>query len=200
MAARRSRLGWAMEKLGDAMEGLLSFVRESGAPVFAAIWALVAFVVAAVLIRRRQDSFGRKLGASLLAFGGAAGTLLWWSQQQEAQYYKLVDEVQASSEQFRLRRTHLQVHGCVVPGSIERRAGTDEYQFDVENKPSRPHAVIRARYTGLVPDTFKARAEIVAKGRLASDGTLEVEPDGIMAKCPSKYEVEPEPTSAGVLP
>ncbi|MES1204871.1 MAG: OmpA family protein, partial [Pseudomonadota bacterium] len=31
-------------------------------------------------------------------------------------------------------------------------------------------------------------AEVVAKGSLGSDNVLQVVPDGIMAKCPSKYE------------
>jgi cytochrome c-type biogenesis protein CcmE len=189
-------LGWAMERLGDALAGLLSFVRESGAPAFAALWALAAFVVAAVLIRRRQDTFGWKVGASLLVFGGAAGTLLWWSAQSGPQYYKHVDEVQASSERFRLRRTRLQMLGCVVPGSIERRAGGDDYRFDVENITGRTRAVMRARYTGWVPDAFRGGAEIVVMGRLAADGTLDVAPDGIMTRCPSKYDPGAGPTSS----
>ena len=42
--------------------------------------------------------------------------------------------------------------------------------------------------TGIVPDTFKEDAEVVLKGRLASDGSFHVDKDGVMAKCPSKYE------------
>ena len=45
-----------------------------------------------------------------------------------------------------------------------------------------------ASYRGLVPDTFKSGAEVVATGKIAADGTLAVVPDGIMAKCPSKYD------------
>ena len=48
--------------------------------------------------------------------------------------------------------------------------------------------VVRAYYTGIVPDTFKADSEVVLKGRLAPDGTFQVEKDGVMAKCPSKYD------------
>ena len=61
-----------------------------------------------------------------------------------------------------------------------------EYHFDVENNGY----VVQAEYTGIVPDTFKNDAEVVITGRL--DGsTFHVEPDGIMAKCPSKYEAKP---------
>ncbi len=41
-----------------------------------------------------------------------------------------------------------------------------------------------------MPDTFKSGAEVVAKGTLTGDNQLAVVPDGIMAKCPSKYEAD----------
>ena len=186
-------MGLAMARLGDALVGLLSFVREMGAPAFAASWALGAFLVAAILIRRRQDSFGLRLGASLLAVGGSAGCVLWWSAQPEAEYYKYVDEVVAEAQRFRLRRAHLQVHGCVVRGSIERRPGTDEYRFRMQNTPERSHAVLDVRYTGWVPDPFRSGAEVVAKGTLDAEGRLEVVRDGILVKCPSKYDLSISP-------
>jgi cytochrome c-type biogenesis protein CcmE len=46
---------------------------------------------------------------------------------------------------------------------------------------------VDATYSGVVPDTFKDEAEVVLKGRL--DGTtFHTVPNGVMAKCPSKYE------------
>ncbi len=54
--------------------------------------------------------------------------------------------------------------------------------------------MVRASYSGVVPDTFKDGAEVVLKGRLSGDG-FEVEPNGVMAKCPSKYE-----SSKGAIP
>jgi len=181
-----------METLGDLIEGSARFVRQSGAPAIAAVWALVGFLVAAVLIRRRRDNFGWKLGGSLLAVGGAAGLLLWWSQQREAEYYKFVDEVVANGERFSALRRHLDVHGCVLAGSIERRVGTDEYRFRLASSRGRPQAVLDVRYTGVLPDPFRAEAEVVVKGTLAADGRLDVVPDGIMAKCPSKYVFDPD--------
>jgi cytochrome c-type biogenesis protein CcmE len=98
----------------------------------------------------------------------------------------------ASPAQFHNMR--LQVHGNVVPGSIEQAKGTLMYRFKIEtgpkSAPPRAPAVISATYTGLVPDTFKDGAEVVAKGSLGPDDKLEVVPDGIMAKCPSKYEAK----------
>ena len=41
-----------------------------------------------------------------------------------------------------------------------------------------------------MPDTFKDGAEVVLKGAWTPDG-FSVEPNGVMAKCPSKYEAGP---------
>ena len=75
------------------------------------------------------------------------------------------------------------LHGYAI--DVRQRPGTLEYRFKVQNKGR----VVNASYTGIVPDTFKDDAEVVLKGRLAPDG-FHVEPNGVMAKCPSKYEAQ----------
>jgi cytochrome c-type biogenesis protein CcmE len=77
----------------------------------------------------------------------------------------------------------LQLHGFVVPGSILIKRDSLEYKFKVQNKGS----VVDASYTGIVPDTFKDDSEVVLKGRLTTTG-FHTEPNGVMAKCPSKYD------------
>jgi cytochrome c-type biogenesis protein CcmE len=130
-----------------------------------------------------------KIVLSVVVVTGAVSYLLKMSMVS-AEYYKHVDEVMAAPAQFRGK--HLQVHGNVVAGSIEQAKGTLDYRFKIEtgpkSQPPRPPAVISATYSGLVPDTFKDGAEVVAKGSLGLDDTLAVVPDGIMAKCPSKYD------------
>lgn len=132
-----------------------------------------------------------KIVLSVVAITGAVGFLLRASVKEGAEYYRHVDEVMADTSQLRGKR--LQVHGHVVPGSIEQAKGTLMYRFKIETgamsqpAPRKP-AVITATYTGLVPDTFKDGAEVVAKGTLTPDDKLEVVADGIMAKCPSKYD------------
>jgi cytochrome c-type biogenesis protein CcmE len=88
------------------------------------------------------------------------------------------------------RGKKLQIHGNVVDGSIEQAKGTLLYRFKIESRPPRAPGVITATYNGLVPDTFKSGAEVVAKGTLTADNQLSVVPDGIMAKCPSKYDAD----------
>ena len=48
-----------------------------------------------------------------------------------------------------------------------------------------------------MPDTFKNESEVVLKGQLHPDG-FAVEPNGVMAKCPSKYNPQ-TPRTAGEL-
>jgi cytochrome c-type biogenesis protein CcmE len=115
------------------------------------------------------------------AFGG----LLWYSLQQDTAYYKHVEEVMNNPQQWEGKA--LQLHGYVVPGSI-LRGKTDllEWRFKVESKGS----MVDAAYRGIMPDTFKGESEVVLKGRLTPAG-FEVAPNGVMAKCPSKYEPKP---------
>ena len=81
-----------------------------------------------------------------------------------------------------------------MAGSWVRKPDTLEYQFKVQNKGR----VVQASYTGILPDTFKDDAEVVLKGRLSHGGAFEVEPNGVMAKCPSKYEPAKKSASAGM--
>jgi cytochrome c-type biogenesis protein CcmE len=120
-----------------------------------------------------------------LAFAG----LLRSTLKEDTQYYKLVDEVMADPAAWHGKR--LQLHGYVVEKSIMRKPDTLEYRFQIHNNGK----VVTARYTGVVPDTFKDGSEVVLRGRLAPDG-FHVDPkDGVMAKCPSKYEARPGSSS-----
>jgi cytochrome c-type biogenesis protein CcmE len=129
-----------------------------------------------------------KIVASVVLVAGAVAFLLTKSMKQGAEYYKHVDEVTSNLDH--LRGMRLQVHGNVVDGSIEQAKGTLLYRFKIESRAPRAPAVITATYDGLVPDTFKDGAEVVAKGTLTADNQLAVVPDGIMAKCPSKYDAD----------
>jgi cytochrome c-type biogenesis protein CcmE len=123
-----------------------------------------------------------KIALTAVVLLSALGGLLWYSLQQDTAYYKHVDEVMASPDHWKGRS--LQLHGFVVKGSWGQKENTLEYQFKVENKGK----VVLASYTGVLPDTFKDEAEVVLKGRLTSNDHFAVDPNGVMAKCPSKYE------------
>ena len=131
-----------------------------------------------------------KILATVVVMVGALGGLMYNSLAEGTEYYKHVDEVMTQPAEWHGKK--LQLHGYVVPDSILKRKNSLEYKFQVQ---SNGH-VVNATYTGVVPDTFKSDAEVVLKGTLSPDGLFTVAPNGVMAKCPSKYEAKPgAPTS-----
>jgi cytochrome c-type biogenesis protein CcmE len=121
----------------------------------------------------------------VLSFGG----LLWSTLREGTEYYKHVDEVMSQPDAWYGKR--LQLHGFVVADSIMRRRDSLDYRFKIHSRG----AVVPASYSGIVPDTFKDEAEVVLKGTLTPEG-FQVAPNGVMAKCPSKYEAKPSSSPA----
>jgi cytochrome c-type biogenesis protein CcmE len=123
-----------------------------------------------------------KIAVTAAVVVGGLGYLLVASTSSAMEYYKHVDEVIGQEQAWRHKR--LQVHGHVVAGSIRKIPGTLDWRFEVEHNGK----TLRVHYLGIVPDTFKDGSEVVCKGQLGVDGTLEVSSGGVMAKCPSKYD------------
>ncbi len=113
--------------------------------------------------------------------------LLFTTLREDTQYYKHVNEVMAEPAAWHGRK--LQLHGHVT--GIEKKRNTLDYRFKVQSNGS----IVQASYSGVVPDTFKEGSEVVLKGTLSPDG-FHVERNGVMAKCPSKYEPSPYAPSA----
>lgn len=132
-----------------------------------------------------------KVGITILVLVLSFGGLLYTTVGDDTEYYKHVDEVMTQPEEWYGKK--LQLHGYVVQDSILQRKSSLDYKFKVHSNGQ----VVDATYTGVVPDTFKGDAEVVLKGVLTQDG-FTVAPNGVMAKCPSKYEARPTvPTSSG---
>jgi cytochrome c-type biogenesis protein CcmE len=126
---------------------------------------------------------------SAIIIGGALTLLLAMTVRESAAYYKHVDEVMTSPQEWYGKK--LKLHGYAA--DIMRRTDSLEYRFHVTTGD---HTVV-ASYTGIVPDTFKDGSEVVLEGELGPDGFV-VAPNGVMAKCPSKYEAaESQPGGAG---
>lgn len=125
-----------------------------------------------------------KIGLTSLVLVMAFGGLLYSTLAEGTEYYKHVDEVMGQPDQWYGKK--LQLHGYVVPNSILVRKSDLEYRFQVQSNGQ----IVNATYRGVVPDTFKNDAEVVLKGQLTPEG-FQVNPNGVMAKCPSKYEAKP---------
>lgn len=140
-------------------------------------------------MRHRYIKIGITSVVLVLAFSG----LLWSTLRDGTEYYKHVDEVMANRAEWEGKR--LQLHGFIVPGSIRRKADSLDYIFKVQSNGS----VMDASYTGIVPDTFKDDSEVVLKGQLTDTG-FATAPNGVMAKCPSKYEEAVDLGAGGAAP
>lgn len=126
-----------------------------------------------------------KLVITGLVLAVAFGGLLYASLGENTAYYKHVDEVIGTPTQAEWYGKNLQLHGFVAPKTWVKKPGSLEYRFTVQqNGQSVP-----AYYTGILPDTFKEESEVVLNGTLRPDG-FHVAPDGVIAKCPSKYEAK----------
>jgi cytochrome c-type biogenesis protein CcmE len=122
-----------------------------------------------------------KIAATVSVLALALSGMMYMTLSEGTEYYKHVDEVMTDPSVWQGKP--LQLHGYVVENSVFAKKSTLEYRFEVQSNGK----VVRARYTGVVPDTFKGGAEVVLKGRLGPHG-FNVERNGVMAKCPSKYE------------
>src|SRR5688500_4319436 len=118
-----------------------------------------------------------KIGLTGLILATAFGVLLYSTLGESAQYYKHVDEVMVQPDAWYGKP--LQVHGYAK--DIRRKRDSLDYSFEMHSNGQ----VLRATYTGIVPDTFKNDSEVVLEGRLGPDG---FHATGVTAKCPSKYE------------
>lgn len=99
------------------------------------------------------------------------------------QYYVTVDEFLAAPATY--NNKILKVAGKVKDGSIQKSTGeTLVYDFVIVGA----NGELPVRYSGLIPDTFKAGGDVVATGKMGTDGKFQA--NHILAKCASKYEAK----------
>jgi cytochrome c-type biogenesis protein CcmE len=120
-----------------------------------------------------------KVVASVAVVAVSFVGLMFTTLREDTQYYKHVDEVMSNPTPWHGKQ--LKLHGYVE--GVKRKPNTLEYRFKVQNNGH----LVQASYTGIVPDTFKEGAEVVLDGKLSAEA-FHVDKDGVMAKCPSKYE------------
>jgi len=128
-----------------------------------------------------------KIAMTCVVLAAALGGLMYTTLAEGTEYYIHVDEVMKDPAAWQGKR--LQLHGFVT--DLRQRPNSLDYKFKVGFNGK----VMTATYTGVVPDTFKNDSEVVLKGKLDDDG-FAVDPNGVMAKCPSKYNPQ-GPAKAG---
>ena len=118
-----------------------------------------------------------KVGLTTLVLTTTLGFLMYTTMAEGTEYYKHVDEVMVQPDVWYGKP--LQIHGYAK--NVSRKRDSLEYRFEMESNGQ----LVRASYTGIVPDTFKNDSEVVLTGTLGPDG---FHATGMTAKCPSKYE------------
>jgi cytochrome c-type biogenesis protein CcmE len=126
---------------------------------------------------------GLKLTIGTLAILGALGYLLYAGLKETTRYYVTVTELVDSPPSY-AASAGVRVAGKIVDGSIARQGLDLRFQI-TDGKRSIP-----VHYHGLVPDTFKYGADVVAEGLYRPQEGLAA--DLILAKCPSKFTPKKE--------
>jgi len=136
------------------------------------------------------------LVALVAIVGGVVG--LVFSFKDAAVYSVGVDQLM--KEQDRYGKRNVKVQGMLVKGTLVRRDEPCEYRFKIKKGDT----VLPMRFAQcVVPDTFRDMpdmdVEVTADGKLAADGQS-FEATGIMAKCPSKYEMKKKSMAGELAP
>lgn len=114
----------------------------------------------------------------------ALGYLGYNAFQSASMYYLTVGELLAKGEAA--YGEQVRVSGKVVGGTVQTDSEAGIFSFSVADSGGATMPVV---YEGIVPDTFKAGANVVVEGELTPLGVFEA--TFLLAKCPSKYEPDP---------
>jgi cytochrome c-type biogenesis protein CcmE len=130
---------------------------------------------------------GPAIAVGLTMGAAAIAVLVLTGMQSNAIYSKPVDQLLGDKAKFLGRP--VRAEGNLVHGSLEKRDQPCEYRFTIaKNGVSLPVRFAQC----VVPDTFRDVAGmdvgVTVEGELKPDSTFEA--TSVLAKCPSKYEMQ----------
>jgi cytochrome c-type biogenesis protein CcmE len=133
----------------------------------------------------------------LVGVGAAVISLALFGMKDKAIYSKPVDELLAEKAKFKGRS--VRAEGTLVHGSLQKRESPCEYRFTIASKG----VEVPVRFAQcVVPDTFKdvptMDVAVTVEGELKSDNSFEA--TSVLAKCPSKYEMEQMKSKGATMP
>src|SRR5579883_1747355 len=137
--------------------------------------------------RERRRWVGPAVGIGLAMGAAAIVTAILTGMQDKAIYSKPVNELLSQKSKFVGRP--VRAEGNLVHGSLVKRDSPCEYRFTIESAG----AQMPVRFAQcIVPDTFRdvpgMDVGVTVEGELQGDGSFEA--SNVLAKCPSKYEME----------
>ena len=114
----------------------------------------------------------------------ALGYLIFSGFKDSSVYYMTVTEL--NQKKAGLHDEGLRVSGYVIPSSIDWDASQIQVRFTmVEGRDS-----LQVIYKGVQPDQLADAQQVLAEGKLNSQGELQA--SKLLLKCPSKYEAKLE--------
>ena len=122
--------------------------------------------------------------AALLLFLGGIGYLAYSGFSENSVYFLNVAEAKAATPD---KLTAARLFGTVASRGIEKHRGGPGVTFSLEDKDNASQTIV-VNYSGAVPDTFKAGAEVIVEGGMGPGGRFAAKT--LMTKCPSKYQKE----------
>ncbi len=108
------------------------------------------------------------------------GYLVVSSLSGATQYYLTVAELKVQGPSNRIVR----VNGIVDGDSIRYEPTTLTLEFDLVDDSGRLSVV----HYDVMPDMLRDGTDAVVEGKYRKDGVFEVNPKGLLLKCPSKYK------------
>lgn len=121
------------------------------------------------------------IGGAILLI--ALGVLLFQGFAGGTTYYFEVSELLAQGNA--INGETVKVNGQVIPGSVEQSAQGTALKFAI-NDVKDSAKTLTVFYRGVVPDSFRVGNEVVAEGKLDTNGVFQA--SSLMPKCPSKYK------------
>jgi cytochrome c-type biogenesis protein CcmE len=76
-----------------------------------------------------------------------------------------------------------------VPGDmaeVEQQGGLEAVQKQAANDPQSPR--LHVVYSGIQPEMLRHEAQAIMSGHLGADGVFYIDDNGLLLKCPTKYE------------
>jgi cytochrome c-type biogenesis protein CcmE len=121
---------------------------------------------------------------ALLLFLGGTGFLVYSGLSENSVYFLNVSEVLASPAE---KLHNVRLFGTVAEKDLQMGQAGSGVRFTLLDKDNAGQSLV-VNYSGAVPDTFKAGAEVIVEGGLAAGGVFSAKT--LMTKCPSKYQKE----------
>ena len=121
---------------------------------------------------------------ALLLFLGGVGYLSYSGFSENSVYFLNVSEALATpTENLKAAR----LFGTVAEDGLAVADTGRDVRFQLEDQTNKA-TTLWVEYTGAIPDTFKAGAEVIVEGGIRHYGAFQAKT--LMTKCPSKYQKE----------